>query len=293
MQLYLDRFLKRNHRRKTCRILKDPVLQKNLERQGYVTTPLLTADQIETLSDLYEELRPLHETIGAPIYSTTDTNNEGLIRQVDKAIKNLISNSVDRLFCQYRVFIGSYLIKEPGENSGVYPHQDWTLVDESRYVSLSIWCPLIDVDESNGALQVIPGTQSVITPVRTSPDETFRSPFDESVHEVFHEYLQTVPLKAGEAVIYDHALIHASTPNRSQALRPAFVLGVLPNEAENFMHYKPDSDGKPMIEKYLVDNEFFMTYTKNNRPTNVRLLKIFEESEDQINLNQFLRIINR
>lgn len=37
-------------------------------------------------------------------------------------------------------------------------HQDWTIVDETKFVALNIWTPLQQTTELNGTLEVIKGS---------------------------------------------------------------------------------------------------------------------------------------
>ena len=41
-------------------------------------------------------------------------------------------------------------------NGALRPHQDWSIVDEESFRSYNVWIPLVNVDENNGAIQVLP-----------------------------------------------------------------------------------------------------------------------------------------
>ncbi len=55
-----------------------------------------------------------------------------------------------------RYVVETSLPKAPGEDSRLIMHQDMTLVDESEYSGINIWCPMIDLNETNGAIEVVP-----------------------------------------------------------------------------------------------------------------------------------------
>ena len=70
------------------------------------------------------------------------------------------------------------LVKWPGQDGAMGTHQDWTFVDERRFRSVTVWCPLVDVEQRNGALELLPGSHRILTHARCSPSlpETYQDP---------------------------------------------------------------------------------------------------------------------
>jgi hypothetical protein len=62
-------------------------------------------------------------------------------------------------------------------------------------------------------------------------------------------------MKAGEALIYDHRLIHASGENNTDEIRLATVYGVIPDGADMFYYHRKDES---TIEIYESNKEFFL-----------------------------------
>jgi hypothetical protein len=62
-------------------------------------------------------------------------------------------------------------------------------------------------------------------------------------------------MKAGDAIIYDHRLIHGSPPNMTNVIRMAVNMVYIP-VVSSPIHYVYDSNKIRMFE---VDNEFFHT----------------------------------
>jgi ectoine hydroxylase-related dioxygenase (phytanoyl-CoA dioxygenase family) len=48
-------------------------------------------------------------------------------------------------------------------------HQDWIMVDESKYRSINCWFPLTTLGENSGAFFVMPGAHTQFPGLRGSP----------------------------------------------------------------------------------------------------------------------------
>ena len=114
-----------------------------------------------------------------------------------------------------KTICGSFIVKFPGPDSAMCVHQDMTLVDESKFTGINIWVPLIDLTKTNGVLQALPGSHRLYPTYRGS---TIPGIYDE-VSEQIKPHLQTLFLKAGEAVFFDQSIIHYSDANLSNEVR--------------------------------------------------------------------------
>lgn len=94
-------------------------------------------------------------------------------------------------------------------------HQDNGYGELDPMTDVTIWLPLVDTDEHNGALQVVPGShelglldhrQASINPV---------------LRETSGAEPTSLPLRAGHGVAFSGLLLHGSGPNRSSEARPA------------------------------------------------------------------------
>src|SRR5690606_6148058 len=119
--------------------------------------------------------------------------------------------------------------KWPGDDGIKHIHQDWSFVDEDLHRSVGLWVPLVDVDEANGTLYVLPGSHRVLRQVRPAPGLPAGAP--NPVTELDFDDLDPVPLRVGQAIAYDQAVVHGSPPNRTDAPRPAVALNFAPRAA--------------------------------------------------------------
>lgn len=229
---------------------QDSILDQRFDLDGYVIVPLLSSEEVAALQGFFHETHPaVPEGFHSSSFST-DTEEK---QRVNDRVEEVFGTKVSGLFHPVRKLGSCFLSKSSGPLGEMPIHQDWTVVDESRFCSVTIWCALQDTDERNGAMQVIAGSHRFSDALR-SP--TLPDPFRD-IHAEMRADLRTMPLKAGEAIIFNQALLHASPPNTSAEPRIAVTYGLIPQEAE-LLFYHQDEDGQ--VEKYAVPDHFFQEY---------------------------------
>ena len=114
----------------------------------------------------------------------------------------------------------------PGEERYLSPwHQEYpyNLTSEN---AVTLWLPLVDVDETNGCLRLAPGTQRLgALPVRVRDALNERRNANETLEIAGLDAILarhaavSAPVAAGDALVFHTFLLHASQPNRSHATR--------------------------------------------------------------------------
>ena len=243
------------------RIFKDDAQQALFDKQGFVVAQFIDATEVKQLNDLFDELHP-DLPQGAGFVSCSYSSDLAYKKKASDAIVSILSRQYERLFVNYQPFGAAFLFKMPSQSSELGVHQDWTIVDENKYVALNCWIPLTDINETNGGLQVLPGSHYPAYHTLRAPTLPFF--FSGNEDAVAPE---TIPfyVKAGQAVILNQSVIHYSPPNRSDKIRKAITAGVKSAGAPMKFHYKAadKSDGKvevfAMPEDFLISFENFST----------------------------------
>lgn len=231
-------------------VFNDATLQQKFAMDGYVVVPFLSEEKVAHLNAHYRS----HVNTGdAGFYSSSFETDAAKRQQVSSTIEESIKAEVEAMFKDYRSLGACYLTKNPGPQSEMPIHQDWTMVNEPEYDSMTIWIALQDTTETNGAIQVIPGSHRFSSALR-SP--SLEDPFSEVQAELRAD-LQLLPMKAGEAFIFSQALLHASPANLSSVPRIAATQGLV-HENANLCFCHQASAGE--VEKYAVGTDFFQTY---------------------------------
>jgi thymidine kinase len=241
-------------------IFKNKELQDQFAQEGFVVLPLLNSEEVESLLSYYNN-QQFDNKIEAGFHISLDNQNETLVKAVGTKIKDVLVPKTMDLFDDCKIFTASYVIKEPGLKNIVPPHQDWTFVDESQFCSATIWTALVDVTEENGALGVIRGSHNIFNHKRSSPSPQSKSPLSDHIFTLF-PFVDVIEMKAGESLIFDNRLIHASPPNLSNQARIAVGIGITQQEAQLKHFYQ-----NPLTEKlmeYDVDENFY-TWFNNKR----------------------------
>ena len=242
------------------RIFKNEDHQSRFDQQGYLHLPLLEEEDVIELRTFYEQ-QGLKPKGNYGFHISLDHDDPTKIPAISEKIISVIWPRAKDLFDHCKAFTSSFVIKEPGLSNIVPPHQDWTFVDESKFYSCTLWVALQDVNMENGALCILPGSKNFFNHIRASPSPQSRSPLTDHFNDIF-PYMKLIEMKAGEMLIFDNRLIHASPPNTSDKPRIAAGVGVTHEEAQLFHYFQIPNTNPTELEGFKVDNHFF--YNFNN-----------------------------
>ena len=218
---------------------------------GYTVVPLLDSADIDKLSKLHEALKKTAR-LGKQFYTSIWSDNEDHRRKADESIKDILFPALKTHLKDIQPVFANLMVKATGENSSLLPHQDWSFVDETEYDSATVWVPLVDVTPENGNLQVVPLShlefKNFVRPRFAD------APFN---REEISKRLVDISMKAGEALILNSRLIHASPQNNGNSERIAASVVIAPVEAK--LKHWVLSDGK--ITELEIEQNFYWKYS--------------------------------
>jgi hypothetical protein len=234
-------------------LLVDESAAAAFRADGFTVVPFLEPDR---LASLRERILPLVPEDSGPFFSLYRNDDPEIRRRLDVAVRAELTDAAAGVLRDHRIFLGSLLVKFPGDASYLAPHQDWSFVDEERYASGILWFPLQATDDTNGGMCVVPGSHRMDLPDRGAP-------LDYPIEEYLDGLVQ-VTTQPGEALVMHNALIHGSRENRSSEPRVVMVLGFASVDAD-LLHYFTDEDGQKW--RYRVRPEFFFDHRPPGRPS--------------------------
>ena len=229
---------------------------KTLKKKGFVRFPCLPMPAVETLRTAFMQ----HKQSNGEGFCATMFSDDVEYRQW---ANELVCQALNVAFAkhfqpQFHLLYGNFMAKYPGEASKMPLHQDWTYVEENQGCrSYAIWVPLQDLNAENGCLEVLEGSHRAGNQWR-GPGTT--CPFQEHEALIYERgMLSAQHLKAGEAIVWDHRLVHASPPNLTDFPRIAVTAIITPKNKQTRHCVVPD-EAKDHGHIVLTDTAFYTQY---------------------------------
>jgi ectoine hydroxylase-related dioxygenase (phytanoyl-CoA dioxygenase family) len=254
-------------------ILRDPAQQATLDEKGFVKLVLGDGSIVDRLRECYARHEARHVfTDGGFHHTTHHTADWELIDHVNTDIQDIMTPVLPGLFQNVEVLAANFMIKDPGLATEFVPHQDWTLMDESKFYSVNLWIPLQDVTSENGSLHFLPGSHRIADNIRTAPD--FPELFG-NVMPLVYPHLESVPLRVGEAILFQCAVLHGSFSNVSKHPRTNAMVGLYSKGAYFSYHYNTTNANPTVIERYDMPPEQFLRFRERSQPDFMAPTKVF------------------
>lgn len=229
---------------------------------GFATAPLLGRADRRRLRERYDALGldPDHG-----FYATSAHAERAVARQVDQLVKAVLGPPLREVLAGWEPFLGAFISKGPLGWNAVELHQDWTYTAEPEVRAVVVWCPLAEARPERGGLQVVPGSHRWSANLRGSGEVP--GPLS-AVGAALADSPAARPLDlaAGEAALYDAALLHGSPPNAGDDVRVAAAIALAPAGAP-LVHLHADP-GRP-VEGYLIDESYYTLEPYAARPSGV------------------------
>lgn len=229
-------------------ILADTVLDGRLLSEGYVVLPFLSDDEVAQLRAFYAENHP---QANEGMYATAHVPDVAFRMRMNDYIKSVFARAIGETFVNCNPLGGSFIAKGKGKYGTLHPHQDWNIVDEDRFRSFNIWVPLVDLTEHNGAIKILPQSHAWLKTYRSANTPAAYG----EVNDLLWQRMVSLYMKKGEALIYDHRLLHASGENVTDELRLAAVYGIIPQGAQMYYYHKADDH---TVEVFESNPDFFL-----------------------------------
>jgi hypothetical protein len=248
------------------RIFQDAAVQERFEQDGVVQVPLLSPDEVALLREHYFEI-----TRSSPLGAATGNGAHGLFVNLHaqdapggpntiELLRRVLVPRVEQHCVNWKMHLGGYWIKLPGPDSPVVPHQDQTLVDDTKlgeFYQLTFWIALGDYAVDDGALGFVKGSHRFFDEVICSPGQV--APVPTRAHKaVLSRYLTFPELGAGEAFAFNTRTVHAGRPHRGTQPRICASIALTPSEAELYHYFlKPGTTDRAL--KIAIDDLFQFT----------------------------------
>jgi hypothetical protein len=238
------------------RIFIDEDLDYKFKTFGYVVLSFLSR---ERATELYAVFNKMDSGVSGRFFASMWSSDKEYRKSVDKIIKDALAPFAEKYLDNYKPFFSDLIVKRPSFTQKVALHQDWSFVDENEFSSLFIWCPLQDVNKRNGCLQLIPGSHKLLSKVRGSNIQLMT---DYKLADKLEKKLISLEIKAGDVVVFNPAILHASPPNHTFKTRLCIGLTCVPEEAKKYhFHYNVETK---KVEKLEINYDFIMNFNDDH-----------------------------
>jgi len=261
--------------------MRDPELEAAFRRDGFVVVDFAPPEVISELLDAYERF---DSGITSGYYPSLMSPDEDYKDKTHFKVVEELWPIFDSYIDGYEPMLGVFMVKHPGPDTEVAPHQDWIVADESERPTMNVWMPLTPVDERTGQMRVLPGSHRWLEGLRGSP--TFPTQWEAEYERVRDELMVTVPLEVGQAMIYDIRLLHGTPPNLSEHTRVVTSLYAVPQGIPS-VHYHRDEDGT--VRGYTVPRNFCATFMIGDVPQGELFTEIPDYSIEQLSFEEIAR----
>ena len=253
-----------------------------LDRDGFAVIGGFAPDVVDELRAGFGEL---HGWEGEGFHADLTVDDPSYRQATSERIAARLDERVTALFVDHQPFLRNYICKFPGADSALYLHRDWMYVDERRdgrtFVSRTFvaWTALEDITGHNGQLQVLRGSHRIDTSLRGTD---LVAPWIER-EDVIRARLETIPVRAGDCIVFDNALVHCSYPNHTDRPRVVAAVAMRPRQAPLVHVRRRDAS---TAERFDVDDRFFLDYTPQELLAAPPDLPVVETvADDQVELD--------
>jgi len=267
-------------------VFKDPVQDEQFKEDGFVVIEnLLTPEEVRLLAEFYAS-NPLPQASG--FHATSHSKDVNYKRKVHEIITSVVRPKTTDILIDHRSVTSSFTVKEIGPETYFDYHLDWSMLDEHKYSSLTLWSPLIDTNRENGNLNILKSSHKLGFTIRSGPGLYLFS-FDKAYKHTKFKPVELM-LRTGDAVIWDHRVFHSSSANMSAERRVSFNHVLFPADAVA-MHFT--MIGKRKLNRYEVDDDFFNRYEIGELPQTGKLVETMKVPHRHINQPQINMIIDQ
>jgi|GEM_PF-1686312 len=226
-----------------------PELQEEYCLNGYVVIRSVAKDILTTLAKEALTLQGVHS--GSFYYSTMAHDNDYNIALHDR-LTTVADTVAAGLFRGYKLYSSTYLVKPADSPEEMALHQDWSFTIESEYVPITMWIPLQDVDEKNGAVFLLPYSHLVNPGFRSHTLPTARIAREGTIGRM----TRIAEMKKGDLLLFNPAIFHGSCGNTTPQHRVVFTTTVLPEAAPLIYADRKEED---CVDIHYLDDYAFVT----------------------------------
>jgi hypothetical protein len=245
---------------------------EEIHAEGFAVLPsLLSRHQVALLCDFFRTVESYY--FGARFQSTFSVAEKEHRILVNAQLACLCAQAVGHFSKLFRLFFAGFAVKHSSGNHSILGlHRDISMVPYDSFPpGLTMWIPLDSVGPSNGCIEVLRGSHRWSKGPRVSGLHTI----EVSEIGLLETPYESVPMSAGDALIFDCRTLHQSGANRSERARVAVMLMFAPRSVP-VVWYRfveaPHGMGD-WVEEYAVPDDYYVVHGVTDARSDQRRLR--------------------
>jgi hypothetical protein len=243
--------------------------QEEYSKKGFVISSLLDSDEIKNLEGIFHHHFNIDEL--PSVYDTVATTPAETIRKVDDEIIKICLPKLQNVIKDFH-WVGSiFFIKKSDPESQRGMHIDPSMTDEG-FNHIGVWIPLCDIDENNGRICLLSGSEKWLPPFST-PSMPYAY---KDVEHLLEPKLSCLDMKAGEALFFNNSMLHCTQKNNSGKTRLAVIIKLIDKDAPlSTVYYNPEAPENEKVSLYQHSYNFFVDalFRSSTPPANSKFIK--------------------
>ncbi|MDZ4846797.1 MAG: phytanoyl-CoA dioxygenase family protein [Chitinophagales bacterium] len=230
---------------------KNAEIEDSLNEYGFVHLPgFLSGNEVHEFYALFQSLHT-NNSAGQNMWNSLYDLPNGKGVAASEQLKEKLAGKFSGWLHDFKMPVVTYMVKNPTAESNCELHRDNSAFDETRFEYRNGWIPLVDINEKNGALYVLPKSNHVFDyclPMAT--EWQYKSMTPELM-----KHVHVVYAKAGDLVVYKDKMLHGSFHNHTTQPRPVLHFGLLHPEASTCYYRRNQQENR--VDVFSVQPDFF------------------------------------
>lgn len=241
----------------------DSRAQSEFDDAGYAVVPFLDAPTLARVRAVWERVGPAPGDERDGFFPGNASESLEWKRRVIAEVTPIVADAVAATFDRHHMFHLTFIVKWPGPDGKLQAHQDSTMVDrEGSFRGVTAWCMLDpgspDRQRDQGVIRIFRGSHRLPTAQwYRARGGWVPSGLHEIEDAVYERLAEPVITQLGDAIVFDHRVIHCSSPNLTDDVRPVLAIGLRPDDVGS-LYIEGFEDGS--AEFYEVDDDFFLEH---------------------------------
>ena len=272
---------------------RDETLQTQFDRSGYVILKLLDDDELEharsALIEAAEGRVFARNDVEDSYFNSMFECGSDFQARLRTLMADIFKSKFDVLFSGSRIFETSLLYK-PDQSRELLIHQHVPLTERPFETSVFCWCPLVDCDETSGALKVVPGSHHILRFLRTLATGEYFLPYRDHITQ---HLAVPIKLKAGEAVLFENSLLHGAHPNLGSSPRPVVLNILVREDAIHAVYQQQDAGDVAVFDDGFAEIQTHMMMPGAPEHIPGAVLRRLPTWDDKPTLDEFRMLVDR